>query len=200
MVALFGDICHGCILDQRPRDIDPGRDIYGEEIAARFADEAYKTLKQDELEQLRDLLIMDPGHVSPRDKLHKSVARRLQMFYEAEMQVSGEDRNRLACPSGPEDADLGLIVMHCQSKDGEVGPFWDMTNASIQALTAKGLSEEFTFCYDWHWRAERSPSVEVYVQRNPGGGLSRFYTTIFLTIFWPCFHSLSLCLPVVVHG
>ena len=28
MVALFGDICHGCILDQRPRDIDPGRDTY----------------------------------------------------------------------------------------------------------------------------------------------------------------------------
>ena len=78
------------------------------------------------------------------------------MFYEAEVQESGEERNRLACPSGPEDADLGLI-MHCQSKDGEVGPFWDMTNASIQALAAKGLSEDFTFCYDWHWRAESSP-------------------------------------------
>ena len=75
---------------------------------------------------------MHPGHVSPWNELHDNVAGQLQTCYEAEVQESGVDRSQLTCPLGPEDANLGLI-MHCQSKDGEVGPFWDTTNASIQA-------------------------------------------------------------------
>jgi hypothetical protein len=47
--------------------------------------------------------------------------------------------------------------MHCQTNHGQAGPFRDIANARIQALAAKGLSDEFTFFYDWHWRAESSP-------------------------------------------
>ncbi|KAL8694499.1 MAG: hypothetical protein Q9218_000829, partial [Villophora microphyllina] len=112
-------------------------------------------LEQRELVQLRDFFVGRPRRILAMKELHERVNYLLQAFYDAEVQESGEDRGRLACPSGPEDGEIGLI-MHCQSKDGEVGPFWDMTNASIQALTAKGLSEEYTFCYDWHWRAESS--------------------------------------------
>ena len=134
----------------------PLTEISGEEVAARFPNEAYEILEQRELKQLRDFFSLHPRHIPSRDELHENVTRRLQIFYEIEVLESGEDGSRLACPSGPEDAELGLI-MHCQSKDGEEGPFWDMTNASIQALAAKGLSEDFTFCYDWQWRAESSP-------------------------------------------
>ena len=91
------------------------------------------------------------GHVHPRHELHVGIARRLQVFYEEEVQESGESRDELADPSGPEDADLGHI-MHCQSKDGELGPFWDVGNASIQALAVNGLSEEFIFSYDQCWQ------------------------------------------------
>lgn len=46
--------------------------------------------------------------------------------------------------------------MHCQSKKGEIGPFWDLESPSIQSLAQKGLGIEFMFGFDWHWRAETS--------------------------------------------
>jgi hypothetical protein len=61
----------------------------------------------------------------------------------------------MAAPSGPEDAELG-IIMHYQSKERHIGSFWDYESPTIQALTAKGLSSEFVYGFDWHWRAEES--------------------------------------------
>jgi len=46
--------------------------------------------------------------------------------------------------------------MHCQLKEGEIGPFWDIESLNIQILAQKGLGVEFMFGFDWHWRAETS--------------------------------------------
>ena len=61
--------------------------------------------------------------------------------------------NRLGAPSGPEHAEMGL-VMHCQSKEGEVGELWDIESRSIQTLAEKGLSNDCVFGFDWHWQGE----------------------------------------------
>jgi hypothetical protein len=71
------------------------------------------------------------------------------------VQVSGEGRDRLASPEGPEDADLG-IILHLQSEEDAIGNFWDPRSATIRLLEEKGISDEFTFRYDWHWRAEET--------------------------------------------
>lgn len=129
-------------------------DISGRRIGARFAEEAKKTLSDAEFKDLQHFLTRS---TPPRDAeyLHKQISEKLQTFYAAEVLESGEPCNRLASPSGPEDADMGLI-MHCQSKEGEIGQFWDMESRSIQTLAEKGLSDEFVFGYDWHWRGEPS--------------------------------------------
>ncbi|KIV95841.1 hypothetical protein PV10_03447 [Exophiala mesophila] len=80
---------------------------------------------------------------------------RLDEFYQAETALTGEPRDRLSTPSGPVDAALG-IVLHCQSKRGPVGEFWDPESPTIQALLAKGLNSDFVFGFDWHWRAEET--------------------------------------------
>ncbi|RYO94012.1 hypothetical protein DL762_000760 [Monosporascus cannonballus] len=51
------------------------------------------------------------------------------------------------------DAELG-IILHCQSKEGDASVFGDEDNQTIQLLKKKGFSEQFDFCYDWHWRSE----------------------------------------------
>lgn len=157
---------------------------YGEEIAARFTNEAYKTLKQDELKQSRDFLIIDPGQISLRNGLHENMARRLQNLLRSRGARVSEDRNRLACPIGSRRRRIRPYYELPEFRLSG-GPSLGHDNASIQASAAKGLSEKSTFCYDRHWHAESSPSVEVYVQRNLGRSLSAFYTTPFLTILRP---------------
>ena len=58
-----------------------------------------------------------------------------------------------AIPGGPPDADLGLIL-HIQSEGDAIGPFWDPRSVTIRLLEEKGLSGDFCFGFDWHWRAE----------------------------------------------
>ena len=48
------------------------------------------------------------------------------------------------------------LDLRCQSKDGEIGPSWDLDSRSIQTLAGAGSSDKFVFGFDWHWRGEHS--------------------------------------------
>jgi hypothetical protein len=103
-------------------------DISPTTIASLFAEEAKKSLTTAEF---KDLLQFLNNHILyDAQQFHQLVVEKLNAFYIAEVQESGEPHNRLAAPSGPGNANLGLI-MHCQSKEGEIGPFWDIESPSI---------------------------------------------------------------------
>lgn len=88
--------------------------------------------------------------VAPVDE--ERVLSDLEKFYKEEVDLSEESSDRLEEPSGSPNNLLGL-VMHHKSNEGATGSFWNLENESIQLLVAKGLSEEFIFGFDWHWRA-----------------------------------------------
>jgi hypothetical protein len=106
-------------------------DISPTTIASLFAEEAKKSLTTTEFKDL--LQFLNNYILYDAQQFHQLVVEKLDAFYIAEVQESGEPRNRLAAPSRPENANLGLI-MHCQSKEGEIGPFWDIESPSIQTL------------------------------------------------------------------
>jgi len=114
-------------------------------------EEAKKTLSQTELVQLTKF--MEDPFVDKTSSLRPSAIQRLEAFYANEVQESKQPRDRLSAPSGREGARLG-VIMHCQTKDGAIGEFWDTENRSIQALDAKGFNPSFLYGFDWHWRAE----------------------------------------------
>ena len=131
-------------------------DMFRPRIAGVFAHEATRNLSQDELAQLCEFLnAPKAGWGQTREQLNQKLTERLEDFYSTEVQVSGQVRDRLASPGGPEDADLGLIL-HLQSEEDVIGNFWDPRSATIRLLEEKGVREEFTFGYDWHWRAEET--------------------------------------------
>ena len=131
-------------------------DMFGPRIAGIFAQEATRNLSQDELAQLCEFLnAPKAGWSQTREQLNQKLTERLEDFYSTEVQVSGQARDRLASPGGPEDADLGLIL-HIQSEEDVIGNFWDPRSATIRLLEEKGVRDEFTFGYDWHWRAEET--------------------------------------------
>jgi len=147
IVSTSRDMLDDAIMPLSKVDISPTT------IASLFAEEAEKSLTVAEFKDLLQFLNNRTSYDA--QQFHQLVIEKLDAFYIAEVQESSEPRNRLARPSGPENADLGLI-MHCQSKEGEIGPFWDIESPSIQSLAQKGLSVEFMFGFDWHWRAETS--------------------------------------------
>src|ERR1700733_1713859 len=95
------------------------------------------------------------GWRKTKEQLHKSLTERLESFYSNETIESGQNRERLAIPGGPPDADLGLIL-HIQSEEDAIGPFWDPRSVTIRLLEEKGLSGDVCFGFDWHWRAEHT--------------------------------------------
>jgi hypothetical protein len=117
-----------------------------------FAQAASEVLTTYEIERL----VASFQHIQETQNdaahLHQFVVQRVQRFYREEVSLSGSSRERLVVPSGPLDAELGLL-MHCQTKHGPAGAFWDDKNQSISALQQKGLSPEFAFGFDLHWRA-----------------------------------------------
>ena len=138
---------------ESPFPSDISSQITPSQIARQFAKKAASILETREVELLIDFL-EKPRQID-REIANRVVRSRLDAFYQAEVAATGEPRERLAAPSGPEDAELG-IILHCQSREGHIGSFWDYESPSIQALTAKGLSSEFVYGFDWHWRAEES--------------------------------------------
>ena len=132
---------------------DPlSNDIIGGQVAVSLAKSACGHLSQNELTQFINFFLYP--EVEASDEIVQRFHELKQEFYSLEIQESSERLDRLAQPSGPLDASLGLI-MHCQSKEGPGGPFWDMKSPTIQALATKGVSDAFAFGFDWHWRGRR---------------------------------------------
>jgi hypothetical protein len=79
-----------------------------------FAEQAKKNLSTAEFQTLLQFLTRSPP-THDVDYLQGQMAARLEAFYTAEQELTAESPNTLAGPSGPKNAELGLI-MHCQSK------------------------------------------------------------------------------------
>lgn len=125
-------------------------------IAHDFAREAAKSLSASEFASLLAFLKRPEGSRNEsKGQLHKNLATRLDQFYESEVRESGQSRDRLARPGGPEDADLA-IVLHLQSEEDAIGAFWNPSSPTIQLLREKGFDEQSVFGFDWHWRAEET--------------------------------------------
>jgi hypothetical protein len=129
----------------------------GLEIAERFSRTVVKSLGENELENLIDFLETPVGNALGTLFTPGEISKRIEAFYDAEVAVSKQDRNRLAQPSGPVDSEVG-ILLHQQTLDNlkTAGRFWDLESRTIQALAKKGFSDQFAYGYDWHWRAENS--------------------------------------------
>ena len=125
-------------------------EISPERFSAVFAQAAANVLTAYEINQLVATLRSAPE--TKNDYLQQFVDLRVEQFHRDEPSLSDNPRDRLAVPSGPANAELGLM-MHCQTKDWQIGSFWDDQNQTIYALQQKGLSSEFTFGFDLHWRA-----------------------------------------------
>jgi hypothetical protein len=65
--------------------------------------------------------------------------------------VFGETRERLASPGND---DLG-IILHIQSEEDAIGPFWDPRSIAIRLLEKKGINSGFCFGYDWYCSGEQ---------------------------------------------
>lgn len=83
------------------------------------------------------------------------VTERLGDFCSRKTRLSGESRERLAGPGGPEDANLGLIL-RVQTKKIGWGCFWDPESPTIALINQKGISGEFAYGYHWCWRGEET--------------------------------------------
>jgi hypothetical protein len=139
--------------DSRVSIDSPSVQLSPDEIARQFAESAARALDANEVGYLIDFL-QKPRLVGQRPS-RQLIRAKLDAFFETEIAITREPRDRLADPSGPEDAELG-IILHCQTMKGHVGEFWNPESRTIQLLSAKGLSPEFIYGFDWHWRAEES--------------------------------------------
>ncbi|KAK6513418.1 hypothetical protein TWF281_005044 [Arthrobotrys megalospora] len=129
-------------------------DTGGFTIAKLFSQQAARSLSSEEFSQLLGFLENPQKyHVKTQAQLKLELEKRIEKFIEDETKVSMGPRERLGYPSGPEDADIG-VILHLQTEEDTIGPFWDKRSATIQLLQQKGFADDFMFGYDWHWRAE----------------------------------------------
>lgn len=153
------DPCKGqraSIAEKAPPDVTAAEDLSGPQIAVKFAQEASSKLSEQEFAELLNFLKSPTAaKKDTREQLRVRVTERLEDFYSRETRLSGETRERLAGPGGPEDANLGLIL-HLQTKKIGWGCFWDPESRTIALLNRKGISGEFAYGYDWHWRGEET--------------------------------------------
>ena len=71
------------------------------------------------------------------DYLQRQLSDRLQAFYTAELQESRGPSDRLARPSGPLNADIG-VIMHRQSKERAIGECWDIDSGTQAGSSLQG--------------------------------------------------------------
>lgn len=88
-------------------------------VAALFAHQAKTILGDKELSHLQRFL-SSPFSKQDAEYLQRQHSDRLRAFYKAELQELGGPSDRMGRPSGPENADIG-IIMHCQPKEGAIG-------------------------------------------------------------------------------
>ena len=89
------------------------------------------------------------------EQIRRTLEQEWLAFKKMEIKLSGQDSETSVELSSAIMAELG-IVLHCQSKKGEVSGFWDEENYTIITLLRKGLDRDNIFGFDWHWRAESS--------------------------------------------
>ena len=80
-------------------------------VAALFAHQAKITLSDKELSYLQRFL-SSPFSTQDAEYLQLQHSDQLQAFYKAELQEFGGPSDRMGRPSGPENADIG-IIMRC---------------------------------------------------------------------------------------
>jgi hypothetical protein len=98
-------------------------DISPTSIASLFTEETKKSLT---IAEFKDLLQFLNNHILyDAQQFHQLVVEKLDAFYIAEVQESGEPRNRLAAPYGPENANFGFIPL--QGNFQESGRWRDLT-------------------------------------------------------------------------
>ena len=131
--------------------------ITGQRLAMLFAQQAASSLDASQLRQLVQFFYGMPrintreGEAKAENKLRKV----LDNFYKLETETSGLESDYLSQPSGSVSAEIG-IILYCPTGTGYAGPFWDETSCTVQILQMKGFDPSFCFCYDWHWRKEKS--------------------------------------------
>lgn len=112
------DLVEEAFRSERNATAFPIPDISGSTISALFTNAAEDALSDTEIAGLRRFM---NTWTTPQNAeyLHEQLSERLRTFYGAEILASSGLQDRLARPSGPENAIIGLI-MHCQSKEGEI--------------------------------------------------------------------------------
>ncbi|KAF2229013.1 hypothetical protein EV356DRAFT_537618 [Viridothelium virens] len=135
--------------------------ISGQDMAKIFADRGCQLLTSEELEHLVPFLYSTRKSSSKSyEELHEQIESRIKHFYIEETMTSGLELGRLEKPSGNFDAEL-IVILHMQTRKSterlerdSPSPFWDPASFTIKLLESKGLSPNFMFGYDIHWRAE----------------------------------------------
>jgi hypothetical protein len=104
--------------------LDGSSQVSPERFLTIFAKAASEGLTTYEIERLVSSFQHMHEMQNNSARLHQLVNQRIQSFYVEETGLSSNSPYRLAAPSGPPNAELCLL-MHCQTKDGQVGEFWD---------------------------------------------------------------------------
>jgi len=132
----------------------PLRAISGNEMLHSLKLSAREGLSTDEFKYFGNFLEMLETHRAVGNPyLQTSVSKLLDDFYTAETTISQRSRAGLVRPGGVPFATIGL-VMHCPSQNRSCQSFFDRQNPSVRLLMDKGFTEENTYGFDWHWRAE----------------------------------------------
>ncbi|OJZ91757.1 hypothetical protein ASPFODRAFT_27617 [Aspergillus luchuensis CBS 106.47] len=131
-------------------------DLRGIPIAKRFSLEAVRALSSDEIDKLLIFLRNPQASMTySQEQMQAKLMQRLEEFYSMDQQLSHQNCDGLSIPGGPVTADLG-IALHLATGRDISRNFWDKRSASISLLQEKGISEQFAFGYDWHWRSEKT--------------------------------------------
>ncbi|KAJ4151359.1 hypothetical protein LMH87_012063 [Akanthomyces muscarius] len=168
-------------------------------IAEKFLQEASRLLLPRQLHDLIGFLTQQDIPALDTADLQSLKNAKMKEFYLAETAASGQDERRLADSSGPEDAELG-IILHVQSEDDVIGAFWDTRSATIGLIDEKGVNPELHLGMTGiggQMILSMSLGTQAALRRNGDGKFALFMTN-FRLIFSICYHCLSSSLAPAV--
>ena len=144
------------------------KEIAPEKFLDLFVNACSEALSAQELQSLAAFLQQKDRQRPDSMVLRKQTDERIHRFCDEEVILSGESRERLSTASGPAHAELGLLL-HCQTREGNGLPFWnDDQSQTLLSLKRKGVSPDFAFGFDVHWR----PALPGY--KNKGCPAKKF--------------------------
>lgn len=161
-------------------------------IAEKFLQEASRLLLPRQLHDLIGFLTQQNIPALDTADLQSLKNAKMKEFYLAETAASGQDERRLADSSGPEDAELG-IILQVQSEDDVIGAFWDTRSATIGLIDEKGVNPELHLGMTGiggQMILSMSLGTQAALRRNGDGKFALFMTN-FRLIFSICYHCLS---------